>query len=140
MNRIVRLTAIAAWLVSTGLGPPASAQQPDWSQFTSGRAFSLRVAQEVLQEGGSDPSRQRELNTLGGITLLQGYVLDPENRDVILFGKPDPALPELQLQDFLVAYRNADLQYAELRGTPATTRSPDARSTRTPRSCGNSIA
>lgn len=94
----------------------ASADRIAPKEALNGRAFSLRAAQAYLQEGKFDPATDKELNQIGGITRLYGYVLDEKQQDIILIGRRDPGVSPLGLQDFLVAFRNADLSYAELRG------------------------
>jgi hypothetical protein len=65
------------------------------------KAFSLRVAQERLQQGMAGP----DVMNLGGITRVDGFVVDKDGHDVILFG-PASSGPALNLDDFVVALRN----------------------------------
>lgn len=87
----------------------------DLDNFT-GRAVSLKVLQEKLEhfhETGDLPS---SLYHLCGITTLFGYVVDEDNRDVILFGTVEKNLPPLYLDDFVVALRNAWMKYTKVEG------------------------
>jgi len=68
------------------------------------RAVSLRQVSEVLASG--------RLARLEGLTRLDGYITDKENRDIILWGLAERGQPELELQDFVVALRWANGRYA----------------------------
>jgi len=79
--------------------------------MAAGRAISLRVLQSTLRAGGSQEARR-----LCGVTRMTGYILDRRSRDVILVGEADPSAPSLELDDFLVALRNARFVYARKSG------------------------
>lgn len=64
--------------------------------------LSLRV---LALEAGKVPLR-KEVEGLAGIGWLEGFVVDPDNRDVILIGRPTPKWPALHLDDFVVNLRN----------------------------------
>lgn len=66
------------------------------------RAFSLRQADRMLEEGST---ADQNLRTLGGITRITGMVFDRENADVILIGKVVEDLPPATLDDLVVALR-----------------------------------
>jgi hypothetical protein len=51
-----------------------------------------------------------------GIKKVLGYVIDSSNKDTIVFGSLDAALPPLYLEDFVIALRNTWMKYAERRG------------------------
>ncbi len=64
--------------------------------------LSLRV---LALEAGKVPIR-KEVENLAGIGWLEGFVVDPDNRDVILIGRPMPNWPTLHIDDFVVNMRN----------------------------------
>lgn len=64
--------------------------------------LSLRV---LDIEAEKNPLR-KEVETLGGIGWLEGFVVDPENQDVILIGRSSPKWPTLHLDDLVVNMRN----------------------------------
>jgi hypothetical protein len=82
----------------------------------TGRAVSMRVLQERLEECDRAGAAPDDLETLCGLTSVLGYVVDKDQRDLILVGRVDHGDPPLHLQDLVVALRNARADYAELRG------------------------
>jgi hypothetical protein len=71
--------------------------------------LSLRAVALEAQKG---PLSQ-EANRMAGIGWLEGYVLDPENQDVILIGRRAPQWPSLHLDDLAVNLRNVWEQGAQ---------------------------
>jgi hypothetical protein len=71
------------------------------------RAISLRQLSAALEAG-----RPAVLEKL---TRLDGYVVDADNRDIILWGLSEPDQPNLFIEDFVVALRAAHGKYGELR-------------------------
>ena len=63
------------------------------------RAVSLRQISLALAAG--KPVR------LEGMTRLDGYVIDDDNKDIALFGIAERGQPELNAADFVVALRSA---------------------------------
>jgi hypothetical protein len=82
---------------------------------SNGRAISLKVLQEKLEDCMPGGRYDQELLQLCGVRQLIGYVIDPANRDIILIGKIDSTSPPLELEDFVIALRNAWLIYAPVR-------------------------
>ncbi|MGO9547188.1 MAG: DUF1598 domain-containing protein [Rhodomicrobium sp.] len=80
--------------------PPALKPHPQ-------RAVSLRQISDAL--GSGKPAR------FEGLTRLEGYVVDRDNHDVILWGLAERDQPELQIQDFVVALRSAYDRYTIVR-------------------------
>ncbi len=78
-----------------------------------GRALSLRMLSRLCAEHPDARELPLEARTLGGITWIHGFIVVPDQQDVILFGEVEEGCPPLQLDDFVVALRNADLQYAK---------------------------
>jgi len=76
-----------------------------------GRAVSLKQLQASVRAGNS-----QSVYNLCGITRLDGYVLDRDSRDVVVYGVVDPNLPALRLDDFVVALRAAKLVYGRREG------------------------
>lgn len=77
----------------------------------TGRAVSLRAMQSAIKTGSSSEARH-----LCGITRVSGYLIDPKSKDIILIGEVNPSLPQLQLDDFVVALRSAWMLYTTRRG------------------------
>jgi len=73
----------------------------DYSFAGNIRAFSLREADKLLQDGAG----RQELQDLGGITRIAGMVYDRETGDVILIGKVRKDLPAITIDDLAVALR-----------------------------------
>src|SRR5262245_24198396 len=63
------------------------------------KAVSLKEVSRLLAAGMPAP--------LGGLTRLDGYVIDDDNKDIVLFGVAERGQPELQVADFVVALRSA---------------------------------
>jgi hypothetical protein len=78
------------------------------------RAFSLKVAQGMLNDCQQKNSCSEDVLKLACINRILGLVVDEKNHDLILFGQTDPDLPQLDLEDFVIALRNAQLKYAPL--------------------------
>lgn len=64
--------------------------------------LSLRV---LAIEAEKHPFR-KDVETLSGIGWIEGFVVDRENRDVILIGRYSPEWPALHLDDLVVSMRN----------------------------------
>jgi hypothetical protein len=84
-------------------------------------AISLKRMSEALaacNDGGLKPVNPhcRELRRLGGMTRLDGFVIDPERRDVVLWGIAEKDAPPLDIEDFLVACRAAHGIYVRREG------------------------
>ncbi|MFH1139612.1 MAG: DUF1598 domain-containing protein [Pseudomonadota bacterium] len=127
-------------LPGCGTGPAAtdglsgsSSLQPDAAAAPTGRAVSLGRLADLLKgcrPGGDCP---REVLELGGATTLAGFVIDPENHDVILVGRVDPGRPALHTEDLLTALRAVNMKYASLKDgvyqyfNPSCSIDPDPR-------------
>lgn len=72
------------------------------------RAVSLRQLSESLAAGGS--------TRLEGLTRLDGYIVDKETHDIIVWGLSERDQPDLQVQDLVVALRSAHGRYTMRRG------------------------
>ena len=94
----------------------SSGRNKDEISFQNGRALSLRVLQETLANHPLGKPRSLELTQLGYITRFRGYVVDTATHDIILVGDSIPFDPPLNLDDFVVALRNAWEIYTETRG------------------------
>lgn len=49
-----------------------------------------------------DKTMDQDLLNLCGINYLEGYIIDPKNKDIILLGKRNPNRPNLHLDDLIV--------------------------------------
>ncbi|HPG39448.1 MAG TPA: DUF1598 domain-containing protein [bacterium] len=78
------------------------------------RAFSLNELQKRLKTVNS-PEISKLLSLFCGITVVDGYILDKKNHDIVLFGRVDTRLPFMHTEDFVVALRNAWMKYAEFK-------------------------
>jgi len=65
-------------------------------------AFSLKKAEEMIQKGKKDPI----IYSLAHITDIKGVIYDRGKRDIIIFGISDPSLPEITLNEFIIALRS----------------------------------
>lgn len=109
----MKRTILFFTLLLTCLSPASLLSQGE-NQPT--RAVSLKVLQEQLGACTPERSCHEELLELGGLTRIQGYILDDASNDLILFGQVGPESLPLHTEDFVVALRNAWLKYAELKG------------------------
>lgn len=69
------------------------------------RAFSLKQAENLLLKKNSPVAA--DVRRLGGITRPVGCVFDEANKDVVIIGQADPALPPIYIDDLTVAMRAA---------------------------------
>ena len=90
----------------------AAAENSDVRQ----RALSLKVLQQQVQACQGRQNCSETLLQLAQLTRIDGYVIDSENKDVILIGKVDPTMPKLYLEDFVLALRDAWKMYAVKKG------------------------
>lgn len=81
-----------------------------------GRAISLKVFQEKIEDCMAKGSCPENILQLCGIKKVLGYIIDERNRDIILIGEVDETSPPLYLEDFVIALRNTWMKYAELKG------------------------
>lgn len=108
---------------------------------SEGRAVSLKVLQSLMAKG----TCPQEARQLCGMTRITGYVADKKAGDLILIGESEPDQPPLHLDDFVVALRNATLQYAELKGrtyyysSPGCSIDPDPKVIRQLQQVGDSL-
>jgi len=101
-------------------------------ELTNQRAFSLNELQKQLQKE-NDTEMSKLLSLFCGITSVDGYMLNEEKGELIIFGKINPHLPSIYTEDFVVALRNEWMKYAELKGdtyyysNPGCSIDPDPR-------------
>ncbi len=89
--------------------------KPDKGFFASGRAISLNELQKRAEECVMNGTYPKDIFQLCGIKKISGYIVDKENRDIILIGTVDESSPPLYLEDFVIALRNEWLKYAPLK-------------------------
>ena len=80
------------------------------------RVVSLKTLQARLMELRLNGQKSKELLEFAGLRQIQGYVIDDEHGDIVLFGSKAPSMMPLYVEDFVIALRNAWLNYAPLRG------------------------
>ena len=83
-----------------------------WDQS---RAISLKILQEKLKAFNNADQYPDEIIHLADIQRITGYIVDRENKDIILMGKVDADLPLLNSEDIVVAFRNTFLKYTEFK-------------------------
>lgn len=71
------------------------------------RAISLRALQNELRVCQSKGACSQELLRLANINMIMGYLVDNNNNDLVILGKVDPALPPIDLENFVLALRSA---------------------------------
>ena len=127
MKRLKTLVvALACTLTFANCLPP-----PCSNCFEEVKAVSLNGLQQALKACQPTNTCTPDMLQLGGIRRLAGVIVDRDNRDLILYGRYDSDLPPLNLDDFVVALRNAWLKYAVLKGdvieysTPGCSIDPD---------------
>lgn len=108
-ERVFPLVGICAVSLIAGLyylGSPTAGERRSALDFhvpDKCRAVSLRVLQQVV----SGNKERDEALRLCGITRIIGYVIDRQNRDIVLVGTVEPSGRPLYLDDFVVALRNS---------------------------------
>ncbi len=80
------------------------------------RALSLRVLQAQAQACHAQQGCSDAVQHLGYMTRIDGYVIDADEHDIILYGQVDSSKPPLYLEDFVVALRDAWKMYAIKKG------------------------
>ncbi len=87
-----------------------------FTQNVAIKAISLKALQTTLKRCHSSGKCQRGIYKMFGITKLLGFVLDPNNNDLLIYGMTESNRPWLHLDDFVVTLRNSHLKYAKRRG------------------------
>lgn len=110
------LVSLSSWGWAKKTTQKNEAPQTNRSKYSDGTilAFSLKVLQQMIETSPA-ATRSKEVSNLAGITIVQGYIVDEANHDLILFGEINHKLPPLHLDDLVVALRNAWLNYATLK-------------------------
>ncbi|WP_299590329.1 hypothetical protein [uncultured Tateyamaria sp.] len=80
------------------------------------RVVSLKELQRRARACWAAQSCSSDVLNLGGLTELQGYVLDPEHRDILLIGMRSDAAP-IRFGDWLVALKAAHYEFASRQGS-----------------------
>jgi len=80
------------------------------------RAVSLKALQHNLKKTRKDSKSYQLLQRLCGLTRIDGYLIDEENADIILWGRAEPSDLPLFTEDFVVALRNVWFRYAKTEG------------------------
>jgi hypothetical protein len=80
--------------------------EPDPQMAVSLRRLIAKAVECPLRPAtGADPCAN--FHPMGGMTRLDGFVVDRANRDVVLWGLAEPDAPPLMLDDLVVAIRAA---------------------------------
>ena len=80
------------------------------------RAVSLKILQQEVEKCQDISRCSKEVLELGRLTEVMGYVFDERSKDIILLGCVNSNLPAIYTKDFVVALKNAWMDYAEMRG------------------------
>lgn len=118
-------------------GQPAKAQQRKFAcefpptRFSASPAvavslkeLSAAIAACSSRTEGFARTRCARLKRLGGMTRLDGFVADPANRDVILWGQKEKGGVPLNFDDFVIALRAATGRYIGKPGQPGYNLAP----------------
>jgi hypothetical protein len=107
----------AIFIPRAALAEPATenCQPAEAEGWIAERAVSLKQLQRDHAQCGEDcPTELRELRGLGRV---DGFVIDRENADIVLFGPAwQPGDPIQYTDDMVVALRAAALRYSEVQG------------------------
>ena len=105
---VLSLVLATSLVLLTSFGPLCATAQAvelrtDHPSITQQRiCLSMRI---LALEAQKDPGN-KEVRSLAGIGWLEGFVIDPDNRDVILIGRRTPKWPTLHMDDLVVNMRN----------------------------------
>ena len=104
-------------------------------------AVSLKRLAAKLVECGDPNDRQGQKHTsarqaacdssalLGGLTRLDGFVVDSAQQDIVLWGASESGKPPLRTDDFVIALRVANGLYTVKEGGKTVLYEPPSRST-----------
>jgi hypothetical protein len=84
----------------------AAADKPTPAKKLRVLAVSLRVLQEKLKECSEKHGCPDRIVRLCGMRRVLGYVVDAENRDIVILGRRSGSTPRLHTEDLAVALRN----------------------------------
>ncbi len=76
------------------------------------KAVSVNNLQTSLRQG----KQSKGFKTFFGIRRIEGFVVDPESKDVIFYGSTEGPTQPLRLDDLVVALRNEKQMYAKKKG------------------------
>ena len=122
MSLIVRwpIVLLACWACgadrSDRIGPGGDERASIERQFSGQMAVSMRVLQADLERCQSERSCRGAILRLDGMTRIDGYVVDDDNGDVVVYGTSEPNRDALFTSDLVIAARNVWLRYAERKG------------------------
>lgn len=136
-GEVMAMNACVGWFVRTGLllgctlgclAEGGEAQREDPPPVR--RVLSLRQLQHTLEGSAAGSPASQEAHLLGGLTSVDGFMVDSAEHDVILIGRVDPRAPSCHVDDLTVALRNVWGLYAEddahkQRLTPGCSLEPD---------------
>ena len=107
IRRCICFSVLFPQLLVTG---SLSAKQNQEAARPSQRIFlSLKVlSQEISKAKKAGKPIGREPERLAGLNWIEGFVVDRENQDLVLFGRQVCDRPSLHLDDLVVALRNLD--------------------------------
>lgn len=102
-----------------------SSAQPQIASRVSGiRTVSLSNLQEQARRSPKG-DYARFLSELSGLKRLLGYIVDDDNKDILLYGLVNPQSTNiLYTEDFCIALRNAWMKYATRNGSTFTYTDP----------------
>ncbi len=91
------------------------------------RAVSLKILQKNFKTIKNRKYWPKKYFKLHYLKIVHGFLIDEKNNDIIIFGKLAPERPELYIDDFVVALRNAWAKYYQKEGQfyPSVSIDPD---------------
>jgi len=97
-------------------GPPISYEATGDLTDTTLRGLSLQRLTQRLRDCDRRGDCADAAFLLDDLKIVDGFVTDPRDQDVVLFGRADSSRPPLHVEDFVVALRNSWHEYVETRG------------------------
>jgi hypothetical protein len=105
-------------LLKCGLGAGALLAMPSAARAVCSVAETLKPTPEraVSLRQLTDAYKSGRGSGMGGLTRLDGYIVDAENKDIVLWGLAEKGKQELYFPDFVVALRSAFGRYIVVKG------------------------
>ena len=76
------------------------------TKHPSNSSKRICLSLKMLEKNVRNRNITETANNLGGIGWIEGFIIDPENQDIIIFGRQTDTWPCLILDDFVVNIRN----------------------------------
>lgn len=106
IHLISRFSILALIIFAVFFTPPSFAREAVRSFDPARSGIRICLSLRVLASQARLNPRKVQVRELTGIGWLEGYVIDPENRDIILIGRRHPNWPYIHLDDLVANMRN----------------------------------